>query len=366
MSKLAKIVLGITVILVFIAVTGFIVEHLKRSSQVHTSSLCPVSNSTTSFCIVKDGKPYYFAIEGWIEPNSTIMERYLTLFKYGLKYRYYYYARGLVLFLKVRTNLDWEHYISEVECGVGELYKRCFVGSISNAVKINDTYLVPYVLEELEFWELFKIVKDYHMNASDVRLRFTMHNFLGLKPDEFIEIGRIFLAGSRYHDDEIDIYVMYPRPEFSIVVKDIKYLGKYESYYHVLNASLELRNVGMAVYYTFDEFGHKAGIHEEFVPLYILSIKWCPSRDMYVVEILNEMHCMVAIPISDPLDPDILNGGGFKDVWKEPQHEYIGSYASSGDTIWLSMRIGHGYIVNSTAIFITPWGQVLKIRIPSE
>jgi len=369
MSKLAKIVLGITVIFVFIAVIGFVAEHLERSPQINIGSLCPVSNSTASFCIVKDGEPYYFAIEGWIEPNSTIMERYLKLFEFGL-YKGWggaYYGSGLLLFLKVRTNLNWEWYVSIVECRVGELYGWCFLGSISYAIKVNDdTYLVPYVLDR-DFWESFKIVKDYYMNASDVRLYFKVYNFLGLKPDQAIEIGRIFLVCERYHDDVIDIYVVYPRPEFSIIVKDIKYLGKYESRYHILNVSLELRDVGMAVYYTFDKFGRKAGIHGELVPLYILSILQYPPRDMYAVETLNETHYVVAIPVTDdPLGLNMLNGGGFKDVWKEPQHEYIGSYASSGDTIWLSIGLKFNYVVNSTATFVTPWGQVLKVRIPSE
>jgi hypothetical protein len=385
MSKLAEIALGTVVIIVFMAVMGFVAEHLGRSQQINVGGLCPVSNGTASFCIVKGGKPYYFAIEGWVKPNSTMMERYLKFFEYGLGGGwgggYRSYGGGLLLFLKVRTNLKWKWLISEVECRVGELYTRCFLGSIDHAIKVNnDTYLVPYVLDR-DFWELFKYVKDYYMNASDVRLYFEVDNLLGLKPGEVIEIGKMSLVCERRAlGYEIGIYVVYPRPEFSITVKDVKYLGKHGvkikyigkhgkdvPQYYVLNVSLGLRDVGMAVYYTFDKFGRKAGICGELVPLYVLSILEYPPRDTYVVEKLNKTHYVVAIPVTERARGRCaLNGGGFKDVWKEPQHKYIGSYASSGDTVWFSIELDSDYVVDGTVTFVTPWEQVLKVRIPSE
>jgi len=56
-------------------------------------------------------------------------------------------------------------------------------------------------------------------------------------------------------------------------------------------------------------------------------------------------------------------GSGFKDVWEEPEHEYICSYASSGDTIWLKIEVDYYYVVKDMVTFITPWEQEHKIKV---
>ena len=35
------------------------------------------SNGTYSFCFIRDGRQYYFEVLGWVEPNSTLLRRYL-------------------------------------------------------------------------------------------------------------------------------------------------------------------------------------------------------------------------------------------------------------------------------------------------
>jgi len=74
----------------------------------------------------------------------------MSLFNYGVSWREAFssYGKGLILFLKVRANLDWTSYMSAAECSVGELYKSCFLGYINRTIWVNDdTFLIPYVLE---------------------------------------------------------------------------------------------------------------------------------------------------------------------------------------------------------------------------
>ena len=56
----------------------------------------------------------------------------------------------------------------------------------------------------------------------------------------------------------------------------------------------------------------------------------------------------------------------FFELYVEPQHEYIGSYASSGENIWLKIEVYNEYIVKDTATFIMPWGQVYEAKVTTE
>ena len=53
-------------------------------------------------------------------------------------------------------------------------------------------------------------------------------------------------------------------------------------------------------------------------------------------------------------------------MWREPQHEYIGSYASSGENIWLKLEVYNEYVVKGTVTFMTLWGQVYKAKVATE
>jgi len=389
MSRILKVMgIGVILFLTFIVVLGVLLTILYEIQEEETKegviqeegtkkeTTLRVVNGTFSFCFINNGKKYYFEVLGWIKPNSTILRQYLSLFRYGVRWGDTFYGKGLILFLAVRTNLDldWERGMppevdmSVAECRVGELYKECFLGDVDYALRIdNDTLLIPYVPEVYGFWESYRIAKCYE-NTTDSRLYFNTHNFLGLKKGDVVKIGRIVLTRNLHHDDEIDIYIYHPLPRFSIVIENVTYLGR-DGRYYLFNVTLRLKDIGMVVEYSFDEFGRKKSLSEEFIPLYLLTAEHYPE-ELWTVETINKTHYLVAVPtggwyLSEYRDMSAIRyrfGGGFEDVWREPQHKYIGSYASSGKSIWLKIRVFE-YMINGTAIFMTPWGQMYKVNI---
>ena len=319
-----------------------------------------VVNGTYSFCFVDNGKQYYFEVLGWVVPNSTIIGDYVSLFDYGVS------LRGMVLFLAVRTNLDWKWWGSSAYCRVGELYQNCFGGSIDYALRVDDDiFLIPYFLSDYFFWESYKKASEYYGNATSIRLYFEVYNFLGLEEGDIVKIGRITLTPLTYpHEDTLRIYVDYPPPRFSIVIENVTYLG-FSGGWHSFNVTLRLRDVGMVVMYSFDEFGRKESLSEEFIPLYLLAVMRDPPEELWVVKRINSTHYLVAIPTaSGHIFANRYHfGGGFEDVWREPEHEYIGSYAPSGKSIWLKIEVYDEHITNGTVIFATPWGQMYEVSI---
>ena len=258
--------------------------------------------------------------------------------------------------------------MSVAECRVGELYRACFIGCIKYAVRINnDTLLIPYVLEVDNFWESYKVVKEYYLNVSDIRLHFKVFSFLELEKGDIVKVGKITLVCTEETPPVLDIYVEYPRPEFSLSIKDIKYLG-YEGGYYLFNVTLKLKNIGMVVTYSFDEFGRRERLSENPIPVYLLTVDPAPPREVWTMGKFNETHHLLTIPLASGHAFSLRYhfGGGFEDVWREPQHEYIGSYASSGENIWLKIEVYNEYVVKDTVTFITPWGQVYKAKITIE
>lgn len=358
MSRILKVMgIGVILFLTFIVVLGVLLtilyeiqeeetkegviqEEGTKKEETKKETTLRVVNGTFSFCFISNGKKYYFEVLGWIKPNSTILRRYLSLFEYGVSWKggYSSYGKGLILFLAVRTNLDWEWYMSVAECRVGELYKECFLGCIDYALRIdNDTLLIPYVLEVCDFWESYKIVSKHYEKMTEGRLYFEVYNFLGLKKDDVVKIGRIVLTCNPHHRDEIDMYINHPLPRFSIVIENITYLG-YDGEWYLFNVTLRLKDIGMIVEYSFDEFGRKKSLSEEFIPLYLLTAERYPE-ELWTVEKINKTHYLITVPTAS--GHGFANryhfGGGFEDVWKEPQHEYIGSYASPSRNIWLKI-----------------------------
>ena len=218
------------------------------------------------------------------------------------------------------------------------------------------------------------------MSTSSLRLRVSLENFLGLEKGDIVKIGNITLVYSEELGGEhapwlahLDVYIEYQKPDFGIYVKDIKYLGRDQEYGdYLFNVTLELKNAGMTVRYIFNEFGQREALSFNFIPLYPLlpltdidvSLQIASSHrrpaELFILKRLNESYCLVAIP---PDDVHEMFGGGFKDVWEEPQHEYICSYASSGDIIWLKIGVDEYYVKTNAVTFITPWGQKYEIEV---
>ena len=321
-------------------------------------SLCPVSNSTYSFCFIKDGKAHYFEISGWVTPNETMMENLL-------KKPHVYRFGGLIFFLAVKTNLDWRSYSVAASCKVGELYKNCFYGHIDFAIPVKDAMiLIPFTLGEI--WESYKIVREHYLNASNIRLKFYVYKFLEVT--QLVKIGKICLEPSDYDPYELDIYVEYPPPNFHIDIKNVTYLGFEEGWYQ-FNITLHLLgDVGMYAYYEFNEFGQKETLSEEMLPIYLLTVEESlTGHELWFVETINETHNLYAIPTTAGSLFGISyrqGGGGFKDVWSEPQHEYLGSYLVSGNYFWIVIDVYSEYLTNNTLVFVTPW-ETFQYNLPA-
>ena len=93
-----------------------------------------------------------------------------------------------------------------------------------------------------------------------------------MKEGDVVKIGRIVLTREPYQYDEIGIYVYYPLLRFGIVIENITYLG-YDGGWYLFNVTLRLKDIGMVVEYSFDEFGRKKSLSEEFIPLYLSAVK---------------------------------------------------------------------------------------------
>ncbi|MGP3702953.1 MAG: hypothetical protein ACKD6N_04145, partial [Candidatus Bathyarchaeota archaeon] len=70
MNRYAAVALIILTLLIsFIVVLTSIKE--KKGEVIEKggeAASCPVTNSTYSFCFIKDGKAHYFDIIGWVSP----------------------------------------------------------------------------------------------------------------------------------------------------------------------------------------------------------------------------------------------------------------------------------------------------------
>jgi len=130
----------------------------------------PVRNTSTSFCIVKDGRPYYFSIEGWELPTREEVESVMKMS--GC------HARGLNVWLKVRTNLPLE--IDAGEDGyvlIGEQYKPVLSAEQDLTIKRGrDVLLIAY---NLPAWreDIEALLK-----AKSLRLYFDVDGYYDVLP----------------------------------------------------------------------------------------------------------------------------------------------------------------------------------------
>lgn len=340
--------MGKRIVLAFIFLTIAIVIILFSRPTNVPKKVCPIENSTYSFCFEKNGKAYYFEVLGWVPPNATIMERYIKpLYLYSPNC---VHCEGLVLFLAVRTNIKWRWYGSSIQYLIGELFSVCFYGSIHDWLLINnDTFLINYVLGDCT---TYYRQAEYLAKSNTIRLYFSVYNLMGLSEGGVIKIGEISLVPD---DEEVGIYINYPAPRFNISVNDIKYIGE-NGGYTFFNISIKLNNCGLAGYYKFDELGRKNYFYSGLIPLYIVTVERF-ANEYKVVEQINETHYLVTERVGYDY------GWGLKDVWVEPEHSYRGSYATHGDTIWLKVYVWKRYGIDNTYVFITPWGEKHTVKV---
>lgn len=357
MRKFTKFVLIMFILLISIMLA---LTSPKDEREVVEKVSCPVANSTYSFCFIRDGKHYYFSVLGWVSPNATIMERYIKLlyakhFEVTWGGAFSSYGYGVLLFLAIKTNLDLGSLAVEVR--VNNLYKQCMLGCADCSIRVgNDIFLIPFALEVDDFWESYKIVKEYYINTTSVRLHLNIRNaFLDLKENHVVRIGEIAVVSGI--SNSFDIYVKYPPPKFNLSIVSIEFLKKDD--YYIFNITFRINDAGFITRYFFNEFGRKYALKEVFVPLYLLTVERIPTKDIWTVKKINETHYLVAIPTATGNLFAIRYhfGGSFRDVWIEPQHKYIASYVSSGNVFWLEIEVWHEYIINNTVIFVTPWSR---------
>ena len=333
MPKIMKIILGIMIAFVTLITIDFITDYLKRIAQMQTpvSNLCPVSNSSTSFCIVKEGKPYYFAIEGWELPSQEEIESMLRAVEAIRD------SEGLHVWLKVRTNLELEiDTDNNAYVLVGEQYKLVFgVDPWLPPIKRGkDVLLIPYQFSTLRE-DIEALLK-----AKTVRLYFDVNGYHDVLPTSGC-IGKIcFTLG--HHG--LGFYVNFTPPPTILRVLDVEGRCINKELY-LYNVTFELREGYLFLYFYYDEATGKKS-KADFpvgISIYVKKDGGLLPTDDYFTNIV--------VP---PLSPNAF------DVWKEPEHEYIATVIPPGVFTLIFKAYGAIYpepLFNNTPVAIgTPWG----------
>lgn len=339
MRRLVKIAIIISLLIViiisllllslyYLAPKEYITQQPSLPSQPPTEPLCPVTNSSTSFCIVKNGKPYYFAILGWELP--TIEE---------VKYRVGG-SSNLYVWLKVRTNLELE--IDADNDGyvlVGELYKPVLHAD-TLIRRGNDTYLIQY---DIPSWheDITSLI-----NADKVRFYFDVGGpqYYEVLPSSGC-INQICFTRGRHGPG---FYVNYTKPPVSLKVLSISGKRVAEELY-LYNVTLELKGGYLVLYFYYDEKTGKKS-HASFP----IDINVYTKKDgKLLVTEAGRVFPGVVVP---PLPPTSV------DVWKEPEHKYIATIIPPG-VFTLTFKTTDAFypllLFNNTPIVVgTPWGGV--------
>ena len=328
MPRLAKIAPIITIAFFILIVIGFIGEQSERVTEIQQ---IPVSNSSISFCIVKDGKPYYFAIEGWELPSR---EEVINILRMRGTIRD---SEGLHVWLKVRTNLNLSNGInSKAYVLVGEQYKLVFSADPwLPPIKIDtDVFLIPY--------RVCKSRKDMEvlLKAETIRLYFEVNGYHDILPTSGC-IGGICFTHSHYGSG---FYVNFTPPPTILRVLDVegKCLNK-ELYLY--NVTFELKEGYLFLYFYYDEAtGRKSKAN------FPIDISIYVGKNGELLPIDEHFSDMI-IPT---LPPNAF------DVWKDPEHEYVATVIPPGVFTLVFKAYGAIYpepLFNNTPIAIgTPWG----------
>lgn len=332
-----RVAIGIAVIFVALIAIGYIVEQIEKGSeqvekssqklaQPSTTGLCPVANTSTSFCIVKDGKPYYFAIEGWELPTIEEVKNVIGSHEWGL-----------YIWLKVRTNLDLQFDAdNKAYVLIGELYKEVLYGDpwFPSIRRGSDVVLLPY---DFSAWR-----EDIEalLRAEKLRLYFDVDGYRDILPTSGC-VGEIcFILG--HHGP--GFYVNFTPPPTTLKVLDVEGRCVAEELC-LYNVTFELRDGYIFIPFGYDhETGRKSkGDFPIHINVYVM-------KDNQLIPI-TEYFPSTVIP---PLPPTAI------DVWKEPEHEYLTTIIPPGTFTLVFKENGAIYpqlLFNNTPIAIgTPWG----------
>ena len=313
----------------------------NNSKITHTtpSAPCPVTNTSTSFCIIgEDGKPYYISIEGWYV--STIEEVKHALLSIAKSDTSTWPLDGLYLWLKLKTNMHIDPVYTHLEVKVGELYRYLYCFEPLHPVKLyNDTYLLPI-----------------RVTFSDDCVKETLR-VIGSKSIRISFGGDIFFRA--------DI----PSPSARFRVLSVE--GFCKNYTCTYNVSFELVNAYLVLYYYYDdETGTKsyADFPEREIGFYTLEngkinfMLYCSGVTFGCASLYDDF-------VSEILP--ILPNSAF-DVWKEAGYSYIGTVIPPGN---FTLRIKGKcapmplpFIYGNTTYIGTPWGGVkieskVKIKV---
>jgi len=330
-----KIVLGIMMVFIILIIVGFVGEQLEeeRTRLIPARNLCPVGNTSTSFCIVKNGKPYYFAIEGWELPAQ---KEVVNMIKMGTP------LKGLYVWLKVRTNLPLEIDVDEKGYVlVGGEYKKVLSADWGLTIRREGNitliaYSFPGFPAQREDIEAL-------LKAEKVRLYFNAFEYYDLLPASGC-IGEACFTASH------DFYMNYTPPPIKLEVLDIEGRCVNEELC-LYNITFELREGYLFLYFYYDEITGRKSYADFPIPINVYvekNGKFLPTDGYFLTTVVP------------PLPPNAF------DIWREPEHVYLTTaipqgvftLVFKGDPIEPVAYINRTPIVIGTAPFIigTPWG----------
>lgn len=308
------------------------------SEQVHelierATARCPVANSSTSFCVMRDGKPYYFAVIGWELPSVEDLRK-------SIPRDYPFFAGDIrveppYVWLRVKTNLELEIGASEKGyAGFGELFREVLSLGMLEPIKSGDELLLPYTLPES--YETMGLLK----SARVLRLHFATETHL--LPSEGC-IGGVCFAGEGF-------YVNVSPPPVELKVLDLQGgYCRFEDRWHVpclYNVTLQLEGGYLLLYFFYDE--HTGAKSEAHFPVEISSYSERGGKTVFL-----------GAPLSTVIPPLPSSA---TDVWEEPEHNYLATILPPG-RFTLVFRTWDAFYPETllscrSATVGTPWGGV--------
>ena len=343
---LKALIIAATVFVVLIAI-GSIMQREEEAPATTTPSAtsqpagatpqCPVANTTHSFCFVKNGKAYYFAIEGWELPTINEIEPVIASYS-SISYDF----PGLYIWLKVKTNLK-DVSVSGY-APFGEILKEVLGSSFLDVKRSEDEILIPCKISTKD--DSLRVL----LNAKMLKLEFGTNSERYGLPTEGCFNGVCFEFNK--------FYLNYAPPPTALRVLGIK--GRCLNSENCLyNITFELRNGYVLLDFYFDE---KTG-SKDFARFPVNIYAYVNKNG--VLEVVDEYDWR-SLEVIPPIPSTAV------DVWKEPEHRYIVTIIPSG-LYTLTFRTSVIYpqpLLRGEKVFVgTRWGltrlepklEVLKI-----